>query len=203
MPRAMGAFVDDFSCRAADRIRSRRRRSSRSAVADGGFQFGLQLGPLTARGHAPCTAQRPTQTSTSLLPEPRRRSEKGHHRESDDAPQLLSGGISRGVRRARGRGNRRRDLQRGRVAARGASHPRRRRAASGAVAEVAQGRMGQRTERRRSRPHRPRHTVEECRRIFAAIIDPRVDPRIRLAIECRTGQVLAALAGCLSCRRTS
>ena len=65
-----------------------------------------------------CTVycERPTRTSTSLLPEPRRRSEKGHHRESDDAPQLLSGGISRGVRRTRGRGNRRRDLQRGRVA---------------------------------------------------------------------------------------
>ncbi len=52
----------------------------------------------------------------------------------------------------------------------------------------------QRTGKRRSRPHRPRHTVEEYRRIFAAMSDPRVDPRIRLAIElaaeCRTGQVL-------------
>ena len=52
----------------------------------------------------------------------------------------------------------------------------------------------QRTGKRRTRPHRPRHTVEEYRRIFAAITDPRVDPRIRLAIElaaeCRTGQVL-------------
>ena len=52
----------------------------------------------------------------------------------------------------------------------------------------------QRTGKRRSRPHRPRHTVDEYRRIFAASYDPRVDPRIRLAIElaaeCRTGQVL-------------
>jgi hypothetical protein len=52
----------------------------------------------------------------------------------------------------------------------------------------------QRTGKRRSRPHRPRHSAEEYRRIFAAITDPRVDPRIRLAIElaaeCRTGQVL-------------
>lgn len=52
----------------------------------------------------------------------------------------------------------------------------------------------QRTGKRRSRPHRPRHTVDEYRRIFAAINDPRVDPRIRLTIElaaeCRTGQVL-------------
>jgi hypothetical protein len=52
----------------------------------------------------------------------------------------------------------------------------------------------QRTGKRRSRPHRPRHTVEEYRRIFAATTDPRIDPRIRLAIElaaeCRTGQVL-------------
>lgn len=44
------------------------------------------------------------------------------------------------------------------------------------------------------RPRRPRHTVDEFRRIFAALGDPRVDPRIRLAIElaaeCRTGQVL-------------
>lgn len=44
------------------------------------------------------------------------------------------------------------------------------------------------------RPHRPRHSVDEFRRIFAALNDPRVDPRIRLAIEiaaeCRTGQVL-------------
>jgi hypothetical protein len=52
----------------------------------------------------------------------------------------------------------------------------------------------QRTGNRRSRPRRPRHTVHEYRRIFAAIDDPRVDPRIRLAIElaaeCRTGQVL-------------
>jgi hypothetical protein len=51
-----------------------------------------------------------------------------------------------------------------------------------------------RTGKRRTRPHRPRHTVEEYRRIFAAMSDPRVDPRIRLAIElaaeCRTGQVL-------------
>ena len=52
----------------------------------------------------------------------------------------------------------------------------------------------QRTGKRRSRPHRPRHTVQEYRRIFVAINDPRVDPRIRLAIELaaeyRTGQVL-------------
>lgn len=52
----------------------------------------------------------------------------------------------------------------------------------------------QRTGKRRSRPYRPRRTKDECRRIFAAINDPRVDPRICLAIElaaeCRTGQVL-------------
>ena len=52
----------------------------------------------------------------------------------------------------------------------------------------------QRTDEQPHRPHRPRHTVEEFRRIFAALNDPRVDPRIRLAIElaaeCRTGQVL-------------
>jgi len=52
----------------------------------------------------------------------------------------------------------------------------------------------QRTGKPRTRPHRARHTVHECRRIFAAMSDPRVDPRIRLAIElaakCRTGQVL-------------
>lgn len=52
----------------------------------------------------------------------------------------------------------------------------------------------QRTGKPRTRPHRPRHTVAEYRRIFAALSDPRVDPRIRLAIElaaeCRTGQVL-------------
>ena len=52
----------------------------------------------------------------------------------------------------------------------------------------------QRTGERRTRPHRPRHSVEEYRRIFASVDDPRVDPRIRLAIElaaeCRTGQVL-------------
>ena len=55
----------------------------------------------------------------------------------------------------------------------------------------------QRTGQRRSRPHRPRHTVGEYRRIFATITDPRVDPRIRLAIElaaeCRTGQVLRCM----------
>ena len=52
----------------------------------------------------------------------------------------------------------------------------------------------QRTGKRRSRPYRPRHTKDEYRRIFAAINDSRVDPRIRLATElaaeCRTGQVL-------------
>jgi hypothetical protein len=52
----------------------------------------------------------------------------------------------------------------------------------------------QRTGERRTRPNRPRHSEEEYRRIFAALSDPRVDPRIRLAIElaaeCRTGQVL-------------
>jgi hypothetical protein len=52
----------------------------------------------------------------------------------------------------------------------------------------------QRTGERRTRPNRPRHSEEEYRRIFAALADPRVDPRIRLAIElaaeCRTGQVL-------------
>ena len=52
----------------------------------------------------------------------------------------------------------------------------------------------QRTDEQPHRPHRPRHSVEEFRRIFAALGDPRVDPRIRLAIElaaeCRTGQVL-------------
>ena len=52
----------------------------------------------------------------------------------------------------------------------------------------------QRTDEQPHRPHRPRHTVDEFHRIFAALSDPRVDPRIRLAIElaaeCRTGQVL-------------
>ncbi len=52
----------------------------------------------------------------------------------------------------------------------------------------------QRTEEQLHRPHRPRHTVEEFHKIFAALSDRRVDPRIRLAIElaaeCRTGQVL-------------
>lgn len=52
----------------------------------------------------------------------------------------------------------------------------------------------QRTDEQPHRPHRPRHSVDEFRRIFAALNDPRVDPRIRLAIElaaeCRTGQVL-------------
>ena len=52
----------------------------------------------------------------------------------------------------------------------------------------------QRTGQRRVRPYRPRHTEGEYRKIFAASADPRVDPRIRLAIElaaeCRTGQVL-------------
>jgi hypothetical protein len=52
----------------------------------------------------------------------------------------------------------------------------------------------QRTDEQLHRPHRPRHTVDEFRRIFAALNDPQVDPRIRLAIElaaeCRTGQVL-------------
>jgi hypothetical protein len=52
----------------------------------------------------------------------------------------------------------------------------------------------QRTGEQQSRPYRPRHTEEEFRRIFVALNDPRVDPRIRLAIElaaeCRTGQVL-------------
>lgn len=51
-----------------------------------------------------------------------------------------------------------------------------------------------RTGEQHKRPYRPRHTEEEFRRIFAALDDPRVDPRIRLAIElaaeCRTGQVL-------------
>ena len=52
----------------------------------------------------------------------------------------------------------------------------------------------QRTRKHRSKPHRPRHTPDEYRRIFAALNDARVDPRMRLAIElageCRTGQVL-------------
>jgi hypothetical protein len=52
----------------------------------------------------------------------------------------------------------------------------------------------QRTNEQPHRPHRPRHTVDEFHRIFAALSDRRVDPRIRLAIElaaeCRTGQVL-------------
>ena len=52
----------------------------------------------------------------------------------------------------------------------------------------------QRTHEQPRRPHRPRHTVEEFRQIFAALNDVRIDPRIRLAIElaaeCRTGQVL-------------
>lgn len=51
-----------------------------------------------------------------------------------------------------------------------------------------------RTGEQHKRPYRPRHTEEEFRRIFAALDDARVDPRIRLAIElaaeCRTGQVL-------------
>jgi hypothetical protein len=51
-----------------------------------------------------------------------------------------------------------------------------------------------RTGEQLRKPHRPRHTEEEFRQIFAAISDSRVDPRIRLAIEiaaeCRTGQVL-------------
>ena len=51
-----------------------------------------------------------------------------------------------------------------------------------------------RTGEQHKRPYRPRHTEEEFRRIFAALDDTRVDPRIRLAIElaaeCRTGQVL-------------
>jgi len=51
-----------------------------------------------------------------------------------------------------------------------------------------------RTGEQLRKPFRPRHTPEEFRRIFAALSDPRVDPRIRLAIEiaaeCRTGQVL-------------
>ena len=51
-----------------------------------------------------------------------------------------------------------------------------------------------RTGEQHKRPYRPRHTEEEFRRIFGALDDPRVDPRIRLAIElaaeCRTGQVL-------------
>jgi hypothetical protein len=51
-----------------------------------------------------------------------------------------------------------------------------------------------RTGERQTRPYRPRHTEEEFRRIFVALDDARVDPRIRLAIElaaeCRTGQVL-------------
>lgn len=52
----------------------------------------------------------------------------------------------------------------------------------------------QRTHEQPRRPHRPRHSVEEFRQIFAALNDARIDPRIRLAIElaaeCRTGQVL-------------
>lgn len=51
-----------------------------------------------------------------------------------------------------------------------------------------------RTGEHHKRPYRPRHTADEFRRVFAALRDPRVDPRIRLAIElaaeCRTGQVL-------------
>jgi hypothetical protein len=51
-----------------------------------------------------------------------------------------------------------------------------------------------RTGEQPRKPHRPRHTEEEFRRVFATLSDPRVDPRIRLAIElaaeCRTGQVL-------------
>jgi hypothetical protein len=52
----------------------------------------------------------------------------------------------------------------------------------------------QRTGERPVSPHRPRHTEAEYRRLFAVLTDPRVDPRLRLAIElaaeCRTGQVL-------------
>ena len=59
----------------------------------------------------------------------------------------------------------------------------------------------QRTGTRRGRPYRPRHTADEYRRIFAAMGDPRVDPRIRVAIElaaaCRTGQVLRCTRGML------
>ena len=51
-----------------------------------------------------------------------------------------------------------------------------------------------RTGEQLGRPFRPRHTEEEFRRIFKALNNPKVDPRIRLAIElaaeCRTGQVL-------------
>lgn len=51
-----------------------------------------------------------------------------------------------------------------------------------------------RTGEQLGRPYRPRHTEQEFRRIFKALDDPRVDPRMRLAIElaaeCRTGQVL-------------
>lgn len=58
-----------------------------------------------------------------------------------------------------------------------------------------------RTGQLRTRPNRPRHTKAEYQRIFAAITDPRVDPRIRLAIEiaaeCRTGQVLCCTRGVL------
>jgi hypothetical protein len=61
---------------------------------------------------------------------------------------------------------------------------------------------GQRTGKRRMRPSRPRHTAAEYRGIFATISDPRVDPRIRLAIElaaeCRTGQVLRCTRGMLA-----
>jgi hypothetical protein len=46
------------------------------------------------------------------------------------------------------------------------------------------------------RPANPRHTPEEFRQILAALTDPRVDPRIALAIElaaeCRTGQVITS-----------
>ena len=60
----------------------------------------------------------------------------------------------------------------------------------------------QRTGTWRSRPYCRRHTADEYRRISAAIGDPRVDPRIPVAIElaaeCRTGQVLRCTRGMLT-----
>ena len=63
----------------------------------------------------------------------------------------------------------------------------------------------QRTGKRRSRPHRPRHTVDEYRRIFAAIDDPRVDPGFdwRSSSRPRAGPVRCsdAHARCSCCPR--
>src|SRR4029450_10347424 len=48
--RPLVAFVDDFSCRAADRIGADGAVLRARHVAGGAFRLGLQFGPLTARG---------------------------------------------------------------------------------------------------------------------------------------------------------